>query len=314
MLDKTSCPKRVQASDVRGIWLPMLLYWDDRWRLDSGVTDANLDRQLATGPHGIYTLDTASEFFTLEFHDWRFVAERFVARVRREAPQLPIGLGCTWTNMEGALARIRCARDLGVDVIHLAPPYWVPLNRDGLLAFFDAVNQVAGHLGVVIYIPAHGSMKLDATFYEQLVVRAPCVIGTKTDGGDTLLLAAPSDGPRHSHFAGEQKLADSVRHGAAGCYSSLAGIRPRLVKRWWDMLEQELWMEAQAVQNRVNRFYLQAVQPIRDRGILAGAIDKSLAQAGGALGGRLVRPPYQSVPADLYAGLKRAAEEFLDAV
>ncbi len=289
----------------------MLLYWDDQWRLDRHITDANLDRQLAAGPQGMYTLDTASEFFTLEFEDWQSVARRFVDRVRGVMPKLPLGLGCTWTNLEGALARIRCARDLGVETVHLAPPYWVPLNRDGLLAFYEAVNREAGHLGIIIYIPTHGRMKLDAALYDDLTRQVPGIIGTKTDGSDSMLLVAPANGPRHSHFVGEQNLATGVRVGATGCYSSLAGLNMPFMQSWWRLLETQRWDDAQALQRRVDRFYTQGVQPIRDRGILAGSIDKSMAQAGGALGTRLVRPPYPSVPDELFMGLQKAARELL---
>jgi dihydrodipicolinate synthase/N-acetylneuraminate lyase len=289
----------------------MLLYWDAQWRLDQETTDANLDRQLASDPHGLYSLDTASEFFTLEFEDWQAVARRFVKRCRSAAPGLLLGLGCTWTHQEGALARIRVARDLGVDTIHLSPPYWLPLNEDGLLRFLGAVQEVAGHLGVILYAPPHGKLTLSAALYEKLARANPCVIGTKTEGLDALLLAAPGGERRHSHFVHESRVVNAARHGGLGIYSALAGVSMALMKHWWKLIEEGRWPEAVAIQDRVNRFYAQGVQPIRDRGILAGAIDKSMAQVGGAAGTRLMRPPYPSVPDDLFDGLLGAARRHL---
>jgi len=98
----------------RGIWPPLLMNWDERWNLDLHAFDANLARLVESGPHGLYTLDTASEFHTMEFDEWDFVARRFVAACRRLQPRLPIGLGCTWTHQAGALRRVAVARDLGV--------------------------------------------------------------------------------------------------------------------------------------------------------------------------------------------------------
>jgi 4-(2-carboxyphenyl)-2-oxobut-3-enoate aldolase len=302
---------RISPLEVRGIWPPMLLYWDSQWRLDERSTDANLDRQLAAGPHGLYTLDTASEFYTLEWAAWRAIAERFVRRCRSAAPNLPLGLGCTWTNQEGALDRLRLARDLGVQTVHLSPPYWVPLNEEGVLRFFAAVQAEAGPIGVVVYAPPHGRLTLNASLYLKLTREAPCIIGTKALGADGDLIHARQGEPRHSHFVHESFLTVRARDGALGNYSSLAGVSLSFMTRWWSLIERGDWTASQDIQDRVNRFYAQAVQPTRDRGILAGAIDKALAQIGGASGNRLMRPPYPAVPDDLFANLIVAAKQHL---
>lgn len=300
--------QRISGKQVRGIWPPLLLHWDAQWKLDEHAFEANLQRLIGLQPHGLYTLDTASEFYTLEFADWRSLAHRFVDGCRRYGAKMPIGLGCTWTHQEGALARIGEARDLGVQVIHLAPPYWLPLNDDGLVRFFAEVNRHAGHLGVVIYCPPWGKMTLTAALYRRLIAEAPCIIGTKTLGNDPELLQATEG---HSHFVAEQSLLKAGRLGASGCYSALAGVSMKFMKDWWDEIERGDWVAVEARDKRVQQYYREGVQPIRDAGILAGAIDKSKAQIGGEVGSRLLRPPYPSVPDDLFAQLRRAAEKYI---
>lgn len=302
---------RIEPSQIRGIWLPLLLPWDSRWRLDERNCDANLDRLVAAAPGGLYTLDTSSEFYTLEFDEWQAIASRFVKRCRAANVTFPIGLGCTWTNQEGALRRVREARDLGVEVIHLSPPYWLPLPPEGIVDFYSAVNANAGHLGVIIYAPNWGKIGLTPAFYRRLVAEAPCIIGTKTDGGTVELYRDVIEGERHSHFAHEQKLVTAARAGASGCYSALAGVSVEYAKEWWAMMDAGRWDEAEARHERVQRFYDEAVQPLRDRGIIAGAIDKAMAQVGGFTGSRQLRPPYLSVPDDLYAAMKEAAHRHL---
>jgi 4-hydroxy-tetrahydrodipicolinate synthase len=296
----------------RGIWPPLLINWDRQWKLDLPALDANLERLIALRPHGLYTLDTASEFYTMEFDEWDFVARRFVATCRRLAPDLPIGLGCTWTNQVGALRRIAAARDLGVQCIHLSTPYWLPLNEDGLLRFLEAVQAQAGRLGVVLYAPPWGKLTMTASLYARAVQAAPCVIGTKTVGDDEALLASPTRQARHSHFVHESKLMGGFAAGASGNYSSLAGISMPFMLGWWRLIEQGS-PNAAAIHEHVLRFYREGVEPLRQRGILAGAIDKSMAQIGGMIGSRELRPPYPSCPDDLYETMREAAARLLDA-
>jgi 4-hydroxy-tetrahydrodipicolinate synthase len=296
----------------RGIWPPLLMNWDDRWQLDLPAFDANLARLIELAPHGLYTLDTASEFHTMEFEEWEFVARRFVAACRRRRPRLPLGLGCTWTHQAGALRRVATARDLGVEVIHLSAPYWVPLDEDGLLTFLEAVQREAGHLGVVLYAPPWGKLRLTAATYARAVEVAPCVIGSKTLGTDRELLAAPSPAAGHSHFVHESNLVAGCAAGATGNYSSLAGISMPFMLDWWRSIERAE-PRAEAIRRRVDAFYVEAVEPLRERGILAGAVDKAMAQIGGMVGSRRLRPPYPSCPDDLFENMRAAATRLLEA-
>lgn len=301
--------KRIAPSKVRGIWPPLLLPWDRNWKLDWKLFDANLDRLIDGEPHGLYTLDTASEFFTLEFDDWRQVARRFVKRCARA--RFPIGLGCTWTNQEGALRRIREACDLGVQTIHLSTPYWLPLNEAGLCTFFEAVHKNAGHLGVVVYAPPHSKLQLTGPLYAKLADVAPCLIGTKAIGDAEVTKGLLAARRNHSHFVHESNLVARAREGVLGNYSSVAGVGLRFMKEWWRMIEERRWAEAERRQAAVNAFIEEGIVPLRQAGILAGAIDKSMAQIGGAFGTRLMRPPYPSAPEKLYRNLVRAARKHI---
>lgn len=165
---------------------------------------------------------------------------------------------------------------------------------------------------MVLYAPPHGKLELDAHLYRKAVSVAPCVIGTKTDAQDQpafrkLVRAVPG----HSHFSHECYLVASARMGGQGSYSALAGIGLQYMKDWWAMIERKDWKAAEQRQYAVNAFYAEAVVPLREGGYIAGAIDKSMAQIGGAKGTRLVRPPYPSAPERLYRNLLRAARKHL---
>ncbi len=302
---------RIAPAEVHGIWSVLLLYWHEDGSLDERAVEANLERTVAARPHGYYSLDTASEFYALEFERYRPLAERFVQRCRALDPKLPLGLGCTWTNQAGALQRIALARDLGVQTVHLSPPYWTPLNETGFLRFFAAVQEVAGDVGIVVYAPPWGRIDLTAELYRKLCAVAPCVIGTKASMEHPDLLDVPSPTARHSHFIGEPNLFEGMKRGASGAYSALSGLSLKFTKHWWQLMRDGKWTEAEAINQRVQRFYQEGVVPIRQRGILAGAIDKTMAELGGARGARRLLPPYESCPDDLRDGMRRAAQNHL---
>lgn len=298
--------KRIDPQAVRGIWSVALLPWDDAWKLDERSFDANIERIVAAKPHGFYSLDTASEFYTLEFDEWLSVAKRFVSRSRALDSKLPLGLGCTWTNMAGAMRRVEAARDLGVQTIHLSAPYWSPLNEDALFLFFESIDKVAGHLGLVIYAPPWGKIDLTGSLFKRLQAAAPCIIGSKTPAKDPTLFEQPG-----SHFCGEPTLLASAKRGALGTYSALAGLSLPFTKHWWSLMEAKRWDEAAAIDVRVQAFYRDGVQPIRDHGTLNGAIDKTMAQVGGGKGSRRLRPPYFQCPDHLLENLRKAAQTHL---
>jgi hypothetical protein len=83
------------------------------------------------------------------------------------------------------------------------------------------------------------------------------------------------------------------------------------MKAWWSMIERGDWPAAERRQAPVIAFYNEAVVPMREAGIIAGAVDKSMAQIGGAHGTRLIRPPYPSAPERMFRRMERAARKYL---
>lgn len=296
----------IEPAKVHGVWAVALLPWDADWQLDVASFHADLDHVIARKPDGFYTLDTASEFYTLEFADWLRVAQMFVSHCRAAGATMPLGLGCTWTNQAGALDRIRAARDLGVDTIHLSAPYWAPLDTDGLRNFYAAAQEAAGHLGIVIYAPPWTAINLDPALYRALRDVAPNIIGSKTVAQYPELFEMPG-----SHFTGEPRLFEAYKLGATGTYSALAGISVSFVQHWISLMRDGDWDAASEINDRLQKFYAEGVVPCREAGVTNGANDKAMAQIGGAVGSRAMRPPYKTMPDDLYNNLEAAARKYL---
>lgn len=299
----TLAPKR-----IAGIWPPLLLECTPDDRLDLEGITASARHFAAASVHGIYTGDTASEFYTLEYPEWNELATHVRAVAREHG--IRVGVGCTWTNQKGVLQRIARARELGFDNIHLSQPYWIKLNEPAQRTYWRAVAAVAGDLPIIVYAGSQGQFPLDGNILSRLREWCPAIAGTKFSGFDAV--ATNSLLVRHPdlcHFVHEQVLCSWMALGAAGCFSNLVGLCPGLTMRWFDLISRAEWARAFEIQVRVNRFYEEGVVPIRRAGYV---LDKAMLQLGGVPGvTRTQRAPYMPLPDDLYHGLQAAARKHL---
>lgn len=132
-----------------GFWPPILIETRPDGRLDLDVVTASTEHFIKAGVHGLYTADTASEFYTMEFDEWNELVTHFRSITR--ASRIPVGVGCTWTNQAGVLKRIARARELSFDNIHLSQPYWIRLNEPSQRIYWQSVAEVAGDLPIFVY-------------------------------------------------------------------------------------------------------------------------------------------------------------------
>jgi len=301
-------PSHPQAPKLGGIWPPILLEVLPGGRVDLEAISAAVRYYAAVAVHGVYTADTASEFYTLEYDEWNELVTHFreVARLCG----LPAGVGCTWTNLAGALRRVARARELGFDNIHLSQPYWIRLNPAAQEEFWQAVAGVAGDLPIIVYAGSQGQVPLDGPMLLRLRRVCPAIIGTKTAGFDAVATnSLLVHGPELRHFVHEQVLCAWMGQGAAGAFSNLAMLCPPLAVSWYGAIRRHDWERAWDVQRRVNRFYEEGAVPARQLGF---SIDKAMAAAGRVPGAtRRQRPPYQSMPDHLFAALEAAAVRHL---
>lgn len=297
------------ATDLlHGIWPAVLLPFDDDGRLALERIELALDQFQAGGVAGVYSGDTASEFYALEFDEWNRLATELRGRARDRG--LPVGIGCTWTNQAGALQRVHRARELGFDNVHLSQPYWLALNEPARREFWTAVEAEARGMPVIVYAGSQGQFSLNGAVVRQLIAWCPSIAGTKQTGFDVPATQSLVLGlPQLAHFVHEQVLVMWLALGAAGCMSNLAGLSSAKTVDWYRDIRAGRWDEALKTQARVSRFYEDGAVPIRAGGYM---VDKALAELGGRSGiTRRMLPPYQAVPDALYDGLRNAANQHL---
>src|SRR5204863_8326993 len=113
-------------------------------------------------------------------------------------------------------------------VLMLPPFYYKPESDDGLFAFYAETIERVGdrrHKLCLYHIPQLSGVAITPKLIEMLVKRYPAtVVGIKDSGGDfanTKAMLDTFDGFRV--FCGSERfLAETMRHGAAGCISACA--------------------------------------------------------------------------------------------
>ena len=301
-------PAHPQPVKLAGIWPPILLEGRPDSLIDLEAVTAAVSYYATAGVHGVYTADTASEFYTMEFEEWNELATHF--RQAAHTCGLPAGIGCTWTNQAGVLRRVARARELGYANIHLSQPYWIKLSPAAQAIYWRAVAGVAGNLPIIVYTGSQGQFQLDGSLLRRLRESCPAIAGTKSTGWDavatnSLLTLCPD----LAHFVHEQVLCAWMGLGAVGAFSNLVSLCPPLTLFWYDLIMKGEWTRAWEIQRRVNRFYEEGAVPARRAGF---GIDKAMAAAGRVpQATRNMRPPYEPMSDELYHTLETAAHRHL---
>jgi len=181
-------------------------------------------------------------------------------------------------------------------VLMLPPFYYKPVSDDGLFAFYAETIERVGdqRLKICLYhIPQLSGVAITLRLIEMLVKRYPAtVVGIKDSGGDfanTRAMLDAFDGFRV--FCGSERfLAETMRHGGAGCISACANINPAAIAEACRRHDEPC---AQARQQALN-----ATRDIFENYPMIAALKHAVAHFGQCSTFRLTRPPLLGLSAD----------------
>jgi 4-hydroxy-tetrahydrodipicolinate synthase len=241
------------SENLKGIWSFAPTPWDEDDDLDEATLQHDV-RVLCESPvQGVYTPDTAGEFYELEFEAFQRLVDIVVETAHDN--NTPVQIGCHWTNARGACRRAEYAADVGADALRFSFPYWQTIEREDCWRFLDQLTDVAGGTPLVHYNHPRSEV-FDADDYREIVDRFPSVIGTKLFVDEPIETAEIVDRvPELSHFVGEPLLNQGIAAGASGVYSWIAITNPRATVDWYEACIEERWEDAMAYQTAVNRWW-----------------------------------------------------------
>lgn len=277
---------------LHGVWAGIPVAWDDRMELDEDACRADVETMCRAGVHGVYTGGTTGEFHAQDEDTFRRLVELTVETAH--AHGTPMQAGCTGLTTRLAVRRIEIALDAGADGLQVALPFWLRLHDEEVVAFFRDVGAAAGKTPLVLYRTERSKRVVDVDLFRRIKDAAPNLIGCKYTGDDLDTLGRLCEAlPDVSFFAGEPLLADAIRRGARGNYSSWVYLNPARMIGYYEDGRAGRWAQAEAFQADLRRFYGEGIRFLVDKQVCDSGIDRVFATVRGVLRcGLRCQPPY----------------------
>jgi len=312
----------------RGLWSALPTPWTSDGALDEGVIAENVTRLAESGcVDGIYTTDSDGEFYAIELDMFQKIARAFGRALEGASPSSPspgvpgegeervidAAIGVTWCNTRGVMDRIKAACDAGIPNVHVAFPFFMPLAKSDVDRFFDDLATAVPQARWIHYAHARTLPTLTSSDYNRLSKRFPDqLIGTKLSAVDQTQLAEIILGsPPLAHFVVDPIMLHGMMLGARGCCSYWVNTLPRWQRRYMDACQANRWEEARQFHEKLIRWELAHIAPLRAAGHLHGIISKARAALTNFLADSgYTQPPYYPIPDAMMAELKCAFDQY----
>lgn len=137
--------------EIKGIVPAILTPFDKEEKINENELRNQINRMINAGVHGIFSLGTNGEFFTLTYEEKIKIMEIVVDEVNGRVP-VYAGTGCITTKETIMLSKE--AEKAGVDAISVITPYFAAISQEEIYQHYYNVAEAIS-LPVIVYnIPA----------------------------------------------------------------------------------------------------------------------------------------------------------------
>lgn len=301
----------LKATEIRGNWGTLLLPINNDDSIDYKRLEEEIDILVATKVNGIYSNGTAGEFYNQTEEEFDAISEMLAHKCH--AAGVPFQIGACHTSPVMARERVKRAVQYQPGAIQVILPDWsAPAMRE-VIYYLQALTDIAGSTGLVLYNPPHAKKRLTPEAFYQLKEAGINLVGCKVGGGDEQWYKAMKKyAPDISVFVPGHHLATGIQSGAHGAYSNVACLHPAAAQRWYELMLTDL-PRALQIEKWIQLFMSQYIQPfISKMGYTNQAADKLLAAIGGwANIGTRLRWPYIGIDDSEVLKLRAVAHEMM---
>lgn len=195
-------------------------------KVDGDALKALVEWHIKEGSNGLAPVGTTGESPTLTHAEHMQVIKTVVETA---AGRIPVIAGAGSNNTAEALEFLQFAKDVGADAGLVVTPYYNRPTQDGLIAHYEAMNEVG--LPIVIYnIPPRSVVDMFPETMGKLA-KLDNIIGVKDATGDLSRVPKQrlSCGEGFIQLSGEDATALGFNaHGGIGCISVTANMAPAL--------------------------------------------------------------------------------------
>lgn len=198
-------------------------------KVDDKALKGLVDWHIDEGTHGLVPVGTTGESPTLTHEEHEHVIRTVVEAA---GGRVPVIAGAGSNNTDEALRFTQFAKDVGADGALVVTPYYNKPTQRGLIAHFEAVNEVG--IPIIIYnIPPRSVIDMVPETMGQLA-RLPNIVGVKDATADLSRVSWQriSCGEDFIQLSGEDATAHGFNaQGGVGCISVTANVAPKLCAR-----------------------------------------------------------------------------------
>lgn len=287
----------LERSDIQGIiaFLPTVFTRDGD--IDAAANRANVRTLIEQGMPIIQGTGGAAEFYslTLDEHDlmMRLIAE--------EAEGKAITMcGCgTVLSTADAIARVRSARDAGIDSAMLLPPHYFATRPEEVIGFFKDVAAAVPDMGLLHFNTLRAKVWLQAEQYRELA-QIPSFLGVKLPVDSPYdWFTSRAQAPELAFIVTDDLWVPAMMNGCRAVDSILAATRPRFARQLWETCDAQDWAAAMALQRQAWRLSAATNRlPAAEAAYGDCSVDKGVVAAAGLLRVGAPRPPYLPVRQD----------------
>ena len=305
----------------RGLWAAVPTPWNSSGALDIDALTTNCTRLAGAGVDGIYTTDSDGEFYAIEIDVFKQLARAFGRAMEQtrasaapaDASPVDVAMGVTWSSTRGIIDRAKAACDAGIPNLHGAFPFFMPLAKPDVDRFFEDLAREVPQSRWIHYAHGRTAPALTSADYLRLASRFPeNLIGTKLSWPEHGQLAEVILGsPDLSHFVVDPIMLPGMMLGARGCCSYWVNTLPRWQRRYMDACLSQRWDEARQFHDKLLKWELTHIAPLRAAGHFHGIISKARAALSEFLvDSGITQPPYYPVSKSMQAELKAAFGQY----
>lgn len=242
--------KSTLMSRLDGVFVPMFTpFHADGASVNEEQLRDSTRRLIDAGVPMLNPAGTTGEFWTLTPEEHRLVIASVLQEARRANPATLVIPGTSAQNLAGAVEMTRYARENGATMVQVAPPYYLPMSDNDLVAYYKALCEEVDVAVMVYEIPIATGVYFKADLLERLCDECPNVIALKTASP----AYSPRDFERIVHRFGKRLRIFSATGayystftymtGVAGITDTIANIAPLFGLELHRLARAQAWQE-----------------------------------------------------------------------
>ncbi|WP_153722984.1 4-hydroxy-tetrahydrodipicolinate synthase [Sporosarcina cascadiensis] len=232
---------------LSGIVPALLTPLTETHEINENVTRQLVRRLVDKGVHGLFTLGTNGEFFTLSQDEKVKLASIIVDEVNG---QVPVAVGTGGNSTREVIELSKRMEDVGADVLSIITPYFDPPSQQELIAHYEKIAE-GTNLPIILYnIPSRTGVSLSPDTVKHLS-KVPSIKGVKDSSGnfDNILQYINLTDDDFTVMSGTDSLIYwTLLAGGSGAVAATANVFPDIALSIYDNWKKDDHIKAMQAQ------------------------------------------------------------------